>query len=116
MQAIRVVTGLAAVVMGLAIVYGMVSGDFGAEGGEILDLAWGRVMLIDLYVGLALFAGWVLIRERSLVVVPWLVAFVLLGNFATALYAFVAAFRSDSVGEFLTGSDSATTQRFPDRP
>lgn len=34
---------------------------------------------------------------------PWLVAPVLLGNFAIALYAFVTAMRSDSVIAILTG-------------
>jgi len=103
MRAIRIITAALTVVMAATIIYGMSAGSFGDEGGEILDLAWGRVTLIDLYVGLALFGGWIVIRERSPVAVPWLVALVLLGNFATALYAFVAAMRSDSVIAFLTG-------------
>jgi hypothetical protein len=103
MRTIRIITAALTVVMAATIIYGMFAGSFGGEGGEILDLAWGRVTLIDLYVGLALFGGWIVIRERSPVAVPWLVALVLLGNFATALYAFVAAMRSDSVIAFLTG-------------
>lgn len=103
MRTIRIITAALTVVMAATIIYGMSAGSFGDEGGEILDLAWGRVTLIDLYVGLALFGGWIVIRERSAVAVPWLVALVLLGNFATALYAFVAAIRSDSVIAFLTG-------------
>ena len=115
MQMIRIFTGLFALVMGLTIVYGVINGDFGTESGEILDLAWGRVMVIDLYVGLALFAGWVALRERSLVVLPWLIAFLVLGNLATALYALLATFRSDTIGEFLTGP-TPTTRTSPDRP
>ena len=103
MQAIRILTGALTVVMVATIGYGMVAGSFGEEGGEILDLAWGRVTLIDLYVGLALFGGWIVLRERSVVALPWLIALVFLGNLATAFYAFLAAMRSDTVGSFLTG-------------
>ena len=103
MRTVRIVTALLTIVMAGTIIYGITAGSFGEEGGEILDLAWGRVTLIDLYVGLALFGGWIVLRERSVVALPWLIALVVLGNFATALYAFIAAMRSDSIAAFLTG-------------
>lgn len=103
MRTIRVITGLLTLVMAVTIVAGLAAGDFGDEGEAILDLAWGRVTLIDLYVGLALFGGWIVIRERSPVAVAWLIALVVLGNFATALYAFIASMRTDSVPTFLLG-------------
>ena len=103
MPTVRVVTALLTIVMAGTIIYGIATGSFGEEGGEILDLAWGRVTLIDLYVGLALFGGWIVVRERSAVALPWLIALVVLGNFASALYAFIAAMRSDSIDSFLTG-------------
>lgn len=106
MKAVRVVTLLSALVMAGAIVYGFVSGDFGDEGGMLLDLAWGRVTLIDLYVGLVLFGGWILLRERSAAAIPWLLALVVLGNLAAAVYAFRASMRADSVGVFLLGRSS----------
>jgi hypothetical protein len=103
MRTARIVTALLTIVMAGTIIYGIATGSFGDEGGEILDLAWGRVTLIDLYVGLALFGGWIVARERSAVALPWLIALVVLGNFASALYAFIAAMRSDSIDSFLTG-------------
>lgn len=103
MRALRVTTGLLTAVMAATIAYGMAAGSFSDEGSTILDLAWGRVTLIDLYVGLALFGGWIVLRERSWRAVPWLVALVFLGNLASALYAFLAAMQADSTGEFLTG-------------
>ncbi len=106
MRAIRVVTGVAAIVMAATIVYGFVSGDFGEEGGAILDLAWGRVTLIDLYVGLVLFGGWILLRERSAVALPWLLSLVVLGNLAAAVYALRAAMRTESVAVFLLGASA----------
>lgn len=103
MRAFRATTGLLTAVMAATIAYGFAAGSFSDEGGTILDLAWGRVTLIDLYVGLALFGGWIVLRERSWRAVPWLIALVFLGNLASALYAFLAAVRADSTGEFLTG-------------
>jgi hypothetical protein len=103
MRTIRVVTAVLTAVMAITIIAGFVAGDFSDEGSTILDLAWGRVTLIDLYVGLALFGGWVLIRERGIAAVPWLLSFVVLGNLTTAAYALKASLQSESVAEFLTG-------------
>lgn len=104
MRIIRLITAVLTLVMAATVGYGIVSGGFSEEGRAILDLAWGRVTLIDLYVGLALLGGWIAIRERQpRVVLPWLVAFVVLGNLATALYALLAAARSETVTDFLTG-------------
>ena len=107
MTTIRMVTGSAAILMLGAIAYGLLAGDFGDDGGLILDLVWGRVTLVDLYLGLVLFGGWIVIRERSAVAVPWLVALVVLGNLAAAVYAFVAAMRTDSITVFLMGESVA---------
>ena len=103
MRALRATTGLLTAVMAATIAYGLAADSFSDEGSMILDLAWGRVTLIDLYVGLALFGGWVVLRERNWRAVPWLIALVFLGNLASAFYAFLAAVRADSTSEFLTG-------------
>lgn len=103
MQTVRAVTGLLAAAMAATIIYGFIAGDFGDEGGMILDLAWGRVTLIDLYAGLALFGGWIVIRDGWRRAVPWLASLVVLGSLGAALYAFLAARRTDSIVEFLTG-------------
>lgn len=103
MQTIRAATALLVGMMAATIIYGFIAGDFGDEGRTILDLAWGRVTLIDLYAGLALFGGWIGLREGWRRTLPWLVGLVVLGNLAAALYAFLAARRSDSISEFLTG-------------
>lgn len=88
-----------------AIVHGFTSGDFTAEGGEILGLAWGRVTLIDLYVGLALFGAWVWVREDgwSKTLVWWLLL-ATLGNLAAALYVAIAAFRASDPRQLLLGA------------
>jgi len=102
MPAIRLVATIGVITMTVALVLGWASGGFGAEGGEILELVWGRITLIDLYLGVALIATFVVWREGSLRRAwPWLVGFVLLGNLATAIYIARAAWASASVPELL---------------
>ena len=105
MISIRIITTALTIVMFVAIVVAMTTGDFSGEGSWILDNPWGRMSLIDIYVGIALFAGWMFLREGSpWVAVLWLPAFVILGNAGTALYAAIAAFRTDDIRTFLLGA------------
>ena len=83
------------VTMTAAITYGLVAGDFWGEGRVIMRMPWGVISVIDVYTGGALFAGWIAARERSVLrTAGWVVAIVVLGNFATSLYALVALQRS----------------------
>ncbi len=103
MKAIRIVAALGVAVMTVALFFGFTGGDFTGEGGEILDLVWGRISLIDLYVGIALFGAFVVWRERSVgIASAWIAAFIVLGNLATALYVLIAAMRSVTVEEMLS--------------
>ena len=107
MTGIRITTVLLTIVMFTAIGISAVTGEFADEGSAILDLAWGRMTLIDLYVGVALLWGWVVLREGRLwVALAWLPVFVVLGHGGTALYAAIAAFRTDDVRTFLLGARS----------
>ena len=103
MTAIRTVSALGVAAMTIALILGFTSGDFSGEGGQILDLVWGRVTLVDLYVGVAIIAAFVFWRERSVPIsIAWLVAFIVLGHWATALYVLLASMRASSVEELLT--------------
>lgn len=105
MTAIRITTVALTVVMVVAIGVSAATGEFSEEGSTILDLAWGRMTLIDLYVGVALLWGWVVLREERLwVAFAWLPVFIVLGHGGTALYAAVASFRTDDVRSFLLGA------------
>ncbi|HEY5651124.1 MAG TPA: DUF1475 family protein [Acidimicrobiia bacterium] len=102
MKPIRIIAALGVAVMTIALFFGFTSGDFTGEGGQILDLIWGRITLIDLYVGIALFGAFVAWRERKTVVAAaWIAAFIVLGNLATALYILRAALRADSIDAML---------------
>jgi len=101
---IRIISLLGAVTMTIAVGLGFLSGGFVDEGSAIWALAWGKVTLIDLYVGLVFFGVWVSVRERRiLAVVLWWVGLVVLGNLAAALYLVIASFNSSTVHELLTG-------------
>lgn len=105
MTGIRVVAAVAVLAMVGALIYGFTAGDFADEGSTLLGLAWGRVTLIDLYVGLALIGTWIVWRERSaLRSVPWLVGLVVLGSLAAAAYVLLASLRSSDPKGLLLGS------------
>ena len=105
MTAIRITTLALTAIMFAAIGWSIATGDFADEGSTILDLAWGRMTLIDLYVGIALIFGWAVLWEQKLwVALLWLPVFIVLGNAGTALYAAVASMRTNDVRAFLLGA------------
>ena len=80
-----------ALVLTGAIVYSFMNGDFLAEGAVITEMLWGRVTLIDIYIGFLIMIAWMLFRERSLAVkVIWTLAFLVTGNVAICVYLFLA--------------------------
>jgi hypothetical protein len=82
-------TGLLA--MTAVLMYGFTVGDFFAEGSKLLTMPWGIVSLVDLYVGFALFSGWIVFREKALLPsVIWVVLMMIMGFWAGALYTFLA--------------------------
>jgi cytochrome bd-type quinol oxidase subunit 2 len=86
-----ILCGLGAAAMGVVLIYAFAQGDIAAEGARLLSMPWGIVSLVDLYVGFALFSGWVVYREESLVrAAAWVLFIMVLGFFAASLYAFLA--------------------------
>jgi hypothetical protein len=95
MNAARTLAGFGFVAMGAALVYGFTAGDFFAEGRLLVSIPWGIVSLVDVYVGFALFSGWIAFREASAVrAAGWILLVVILGNLTASLYVLVALARS----------------------
>jgi hypothetical protein len=91
MRAAMILAGLGAVVMFALIARAVYVGSFWEEGSVLFALAWGKVTLADLYVGFALFSGWVIFREQSQARALAFVALTMsLGNAFTAAYVLVA--------------------------
>lgn len=113
MRIAAVLAALAAISMFAIIAHATIYGSFWSEGSALWAMAWGRVSLLDLYVGFALFSGWVLFREASL---PWallcVVLVMTLGNAFAAAYVCAALVRSGGVSSrFWLGHRSTEISR-----
>ena len=104
MVAIRVSAAAGALAMLVAIVRAFSVASFGEDGAVLLDLAWGQVSLLDLYLALLLGWSWIWWRERSLPrAAIWLVATVTLGSLALFGYVLGASLRAGSPTELVLG-------------
>ena len=91
MMLARIVTVLGVLAMGGMILFALATGNLATEGAALLSMAWGKVSMVDLYVGFILFSGWIIYREKSLVrSVIWVFFMMTLGNFTASLYALIA--------------------------
>ena len=62
------------------LIYGFTVGNFTGEGARLLAMPWGIVSLVDLYVGFALFSGWIVFREKALLPsILWIILMMVLG-------------------------------------
>ena len=83
---------LAIVWAGIALLFGLIlwaANDVSLfdEFGVLMEYRWFVVTLVDLYLGLILFAGWaVFAEERRQVAAMWIVAFFCLGNLMALAY------------------------------
>ena len=91
MKIAKIVALLGLLAMTAVLIYGFTVGDFGGEGKQLLSMPWGIVSLVDLYVGFALFSGWIVYRERSVIrSVVWVVLMMVLGFWTASLYTLIA--------------------------
>ena len=66
MKLAKAIALLGLLAMTAVLIYGFTVGDFAGEGSPLLDMPWGIVSLVDLYVGFTLFSGWIIYREKAL--------------------------------------------------
>jgi hypothetical protein len=100
------------IIMLLTLLYGFIRGDFFKEGSILISLAWGKVSLIDVYIGFFLFSGWVFYREEKLLIAfLWIILILLLGNLITSLYVTITLFKSGENSQwFWLGKHYKTNQ------
>ena len=82
------------IVMGAGLVYGFTQGGGWGEVRTLVQYPWFNVSLVDVYIGFALFSGWIAYRERPIVSVPLIIAVLLLGNIVSCAYVIATALRS----------------------
>lgn len=105
MKTLKVFGIIGTVIMLFTLAYGFFAGDFLKEGSILFSMAWGKVSLIDVYIGFFLFSAWVLYREEKWTrAMIWILLIMILGNFVTCLYATIALFNSgDDFKQFWLG-------------
>jgi hypothetical protein len=82
-------------IMGGALAYGFIVGDFWVDGGDLMDNPWGIVSLFDVYVGFFFFIGWIAYRESCPgFILAWSVGILLGGNLVAGIYAILALYNS----------------------
>lgn len=74
----------------VAMLPALAGGELLAEGRRIAELAWGRMLLVDAYAGMALFAAWIGWRERPAAALAWIMALLAIGNLVACVYAATA--------------------------
>lgn len=104
-KAFKVFAIAGTIIMFLTLVYGFIAGNFFQEGSILFSMAWGKVSLIDVYIGFFLFSAWIIYREEKWVTaVLWILSIMILGNFITCLYATIALYGSqDNFKHFWLG-------------
>jgi len=105
MKAARIFAVTGTLIMFFTLAYGFVAGDFLQEGSILISMVWGRVSLIEVYMGFFLFSAWVLYREeKGMTALLWIISIMIAGNFVTCLYATIALFNSgDNFKRFWLG-------------
>jgi hypothetical protein len=104
MTTIRVSAAVGLLTMLAMVVRAFGVASFTDDGAALVDLAWGQVTLVDLYLALLLGWLWIVWQERSpLRAALWLVATVTLGSIALLGYVLVAALRADTPTALLLG-------------
>ena len=77
------------------IFYALQNGRFVLEANLILSQPWGLVAIADLYLGLFIFSGWIIYREKlSVRSLGWVVLLIFLGFPIACVYLLFAARRS----------------------
>jgi hypothetical protein len=83
--------------MTIALLNGLINGDFLVDGGSLLQNPWGIVSMVDLYTGFILFSVWIAYREKSILrSIIWIFFMMTLGFFTGSVYMLIAAYTSQN--------------------
>jgi hypothetical protein len=95
MKIAKTISFLGILAMTMVLIFGFTTGNFLADGSELLKNPWGVVSMVDLYTGFILFSGWIIFREKSFIrSLLWVGLMMVLGFFTASIYAFIATLTS----------------------
>jgi multisubunit Na+/H+ antiporter MnhG subunit len=104
MKTVKLFAWLGAIMMASMIIFSLVTGDFFKEGSILINMVWGQMSMVDLYVGFILFYLWIFKREKKTSHrIIWLALILTMGNLITAVYILKAAYESKTDLEFFLG-------------
>ena len=95
MKLIKLFVGSLAFIMFFAIIYGFLFSSFSKDGKALLEIVWGVITLVDIYIMFTLFSLWILYREGfNIKSVLLVISVMVLGSLAASLYALYAPYES----------------------
>jgi uncharacterized protein DUF1475 len=96
MKIAKIISGIGAIAMTIALLNGFINGSFFDDGSIILNNPWGIVSLVDLYVGFIIFSMWMYFREeKKLNAILWILSVMVLGFSSVSIYVLIVLFRSN---------------------
>lgn len=103
-RALRIIAPIVAVGFAAVVAAGLLSGTFGSESRELLDLSWGRITLLDTYLAFAVVIVWIWVRQTRLAAFALTLGVIVLGS--VVIWGFVAwaAWTSRDRRQLLTGA------------
>jgi hypothetical protein len=88
-----------------SLIYAVMLSNFADEGNILLNLTWGKVALIDVYIGFLFFGVWIYLREQNIwLFLLWFIPLLLIGNLVSAIYLIYAFYQSKrDIKHFMLG-------------
>jgi len=87
LRGLLIIATVGFVIMFASIVNAVIHGNLAEEGRLLIDMPWGFVSLVDIYLGLLLFCIWIIWRERFRPSAAlWVLLVMTLGNLLSCLY------------------------------
>ena len=86
MSIVKTIAYMSTLIMAIVISWALTKSNIFVEGNTILALPWGIVTFVDLYIGFLYVGIWMVIREKLLHSILWIISLFFLGNLATSIF------------------------------
>ena len=80
MSIVKTIAYMSTLIMAIVISWALTKSNIFVEGNTILALPWGIVTFVDLYIGFLYVGIWMVIREKLLHSILWIISLFFLGN------------------------------------
>jgi len=104
MRVLRLLAVVMIAAMVTAVTIAFLTSPFTTDGRELIDLAWGRVTIIDLYLALGAFILWVGWRDGVGKALVWAFITAITGSAGIGVYLLLATRNATRVEDVLLGS------------